>query len=515
MAPSRGKGKARATPARDAPAGPSRRTPRATRRTKSDTPDVYQDMLAEAAVTGPDAPVDRPPKRRRVATSVTLPSPQKQPNGKARQTEHEDSGTPLATHQQTVEESTDADSDERDFAFEDVDLTTPTTGPLHSTAIQAVSISLTHPSTTPSRPAHTKRKGPASLADKAHRLLLHKAHLLCLLGHAIYANSWCNDETVHRNLEPVLGERTKVLLRARMRGRESQFDRDAMFMDGLAQSVEVWRGRFRVTAEGMMRRGALGAEGDVEAGGEVAGVGEVVDRAAFVRGSKRLMGTQDLGNQLFCALLRSVGVEARMVSSLQVTPLSSTPVKSTPQKPVKRTVYASHAAAHADHSASEHSDTSIRSSRSLGGIPSARQRLGQPSFATSPSATTVPPPPAEQSRRHVRKLAYPVFWTEALNPAYQKWTPADPVVTGTHNKPAKLEPPASYAPNQLTYALAFSPDGSARDVTRRYTRAYNAKTRRARVESTAGGAGWWDKILRFFHRTRGGEGWRDREQIED
>ncbi|KAJ4293950.1 hypothetical protein N0V88_005464 [Collariella sp. IMI 366227] len=63
-----------------------------------------------------------------------------------------------------------------------------------------------------------------------------------------------------------------------------------------------------------------------------------------------------------------------------------------------------------------------------------------------------------------------------------QWHPVDPFVTNTQWKP-KSSNPASDTQNILTYAIAFSPDGSARDVTRRYAKAYTSKTRKSRVDN--------------------------------
>ena len=94
--------------------------------------------------------------------------------------------------------------------------------------------------------------------------------------------------------------------------------------------------------------------------------------------------------------------------------------------------------------------------------------------------------------------AYPVFWVEAFNPARQKWVPVDPLATRTVAKPSKLEPPASDHLNDMTYVLTVDERGAIRDVTRRYAKAYNAKTRKSRVESTRGGELWINKALRLF-----------------
>lgn len=97
---------------------------------------------------------------------------------------------------------------------------------------------------------------------------------------------------------------------------------------------------------------------------------------------------------------------------------------------------------------------------------------------------------------------YPVFWVEAFNPAYDKWIAVDPAATNTVAKSIKLEPPASYDPNQLSYVVAVEEDGTMRDVTYRYAHAYNAKTRRLRVESIEGGERWWKAALKPFRRSQ-------------
>ena len=103
-------------------------------------------------------------------------------------------------------------------------------------------------------------------------------------------------------------------------------------------------------------------------------------------------------------------------------------------------------------------------------------------------------------RKKFRESAYPVYWVEAFNAAIQKWIPVDPIVTNTVANPAKLEPPANDADNGMSYVMAFEDHGVARDVTRRYARAFNSKTRKTRIESTPGGEKWWTGILNFYGR---------------
>ena len=50
----------------------------------------------------------------------------------------------------------------------------------------------------------------------------------------------------------------------------------------------------------------------------------------------------------------------------------------------------------------------------------------------------------------------------------------------------------------MSYVLAFDESGAAKDVTGRYAKAYHAKTRKSRVETTPGGEEWWGKVLGYY-----------------
>ena len=63
----------------------------------------------------------------------------------------------------------------------------------------------------------------------------------------------------------------------------------------------------------------------------------------------------------------------------------------------------------------------------------------------------------------------------------------------------------------MSYVVALEDDGSARDITRRYVKAYNAKTRRERVEMTNNGERWWRRVMRMYRRPHH----MDRDQLED
>ena len=117
----------------------------------------------------------------------------------------------------------------------------------------------------------------------------------------------------------------------------------------------------------------------------------------------------------------------------------------------------------------------------------------------------------EISRKSIRESKYPVYWVEVFNEAMQKWVPVDPLVTRTIAKPSKFEPPAGEPENHMSYVIAFEDDGFARDVTRRYTKAFNAKTRQDRVEVTNGGEQWLRRVMKMYRRPDP----LDRDQVED
>lgn len=108
------------------------------------------------------------------------------------------------------------------------------------------------------------------------------------------------------------------------------------------------------------------------------GVETIVSKEDFRKQSKTMQGSRDFGAQLFCALLRSVAVETRLVCSLQAIPFTGTvkgfnPVETSP----KYIVISSD-----DHDGS--SDDKSRSQTPATSTPPPRlRRIGQPQFTPS------------------------------------------------------------------------------------------------------------------------------------
>ena len=347
----------------------------------------------------------------------------------------------------------------------------------------------------PSR--HQLKRKPITAADKKLRIEIHKMHVLCLLSHMSLRNLWCNDVNVQKSLRHVLSKRVVSLFH--LDGTSSQHKRSAAFTDGLGQAMTVFRNRFNITARGMSR--AIWAESvDAIADLEIPDDLDLpMQRSDFQDAATVLAASRDVGAQLFCALLRGIGVEARLVCSLQVLPFSRNTNLRQPSASVLPMISYEHGLLSHDLADKDESSDPKNTLGATGG----RNRFEKPSERSRPSATA-------KSRNRIIESSYPVYWIEAFDEAQQKWIAVDPLVTKTVGKPSRLEPPASDLENHLTYVVAFEDDGSARDVTQRYTKAFNAKTRKERIEVMPQGDKWWKRTMRLFRKQRYG-----RDQIED
>ncbi|KAL5341355.1 hypothetical protein BJX70DRAFT_396074 [Aspergillus crustosus] len=448
-------------------------------------PEVYREMLAEAdARETPSSENDRPSKRFKPAgyrantgqASVVEPGSEDAPTGET-----------VDRKLQTVYNSP-SESEESDMEWEEVDIQqNALPGPASSvTVTDDAPLQITLGQHADQKRKVVRRK-PLTAAERKIRLDIHKTHLLCLLCHVQRRNLWCNDEEVQGFLKRTLSKH----IRSQLNPPEDkpQHTRSAMFLDGLNQAGDIFFKRFQITCPGL-RRAHWANDSDAlrrKTEGIMSEAEVFLSREDFRKQAKTMQGSRDLGAQLFCALLRSLAVEARLVCSLQPLPFSGA-TRDIPATPEPQAIVISSD----DHDSMTDGQTKSDVSTKLTPI----RRLGRPSFKPTRMQSTASARPATPTR----ESSYPVFWVEAFNEAFQKWVVVDPMVTKTLAKPHKLEPPLTDPYNMLSYVVAFEEDASARDVTRRYTKAFNAKVRKNRVESTKNGEAWWDRVLRHFEK---------------
>ena len=299
---------------------------------------------------------------------------------------------------------------------------------------------------------------------------------------------------------------------------KSQFQHSRSFMDGLTQASEAFRGAFKITARGMGRSRWADSSETLALFQPPDDIDLPIQVTDFHDAANGLEGSRDIGAQLFCAMLRSAGVDARLVCSLQPLPFQPSQmvdlhqVKHRAQKsvqsrvPVKKVEKESEVGP-VDDGPDAAKAATFHGKRSLSpAIELLSTRSKQSALVEGSEILTK----AEQ-RKPIRESKYPIYWVEAFNEAVQKWVPVDPLVTKTIAKASKFEPPAGESENNMSYVIAFEEDGSARDVTRRYVKAYNAKTRRERVEMTNNGERWWRRVIKMYIQPHG----LDRDQLED
>jgi xeroderma pigmentosum group C-complementing protein len=269
-----------------------------------------------------------------------------------------------------------------------------------------------------------------------------------------------------------------------------------------------WRKRFTVTAPGLRKKGYMPLKrlrddirawaknhNDDEEFGE-----RIEDRAAFRKMAKKCEGSRDVGAQLFVALLRGLGLETRMVANLQPIGLGNSKAEEADPKRTKKEK-SDQAAADAKEQA-EDTPTKAKSA-SIVEKPltpsgknvarkSTRGGKAEPidldasdsSLSDMPSEgdddvsvidVTPATPQRKPTRKYDRDLAFPSYWTEVCSPVSHKYIPVDPIVLSTiasnDELLATFEPrgkKAEISKQVIAYTIAFSSDGSAKDVTVRY-----------------------------------------------
>ncbi|KAI1003634.1 DNA repair protein [Podosphaera aphanis] len=489
-------------------------------------PDVYQEMLMDALPLQARSST-RPLKQQKTGRStrkglgledltkrdVAVPDDSLSPHAKVDSdalTSQSSSSVlptpppPPPPPQQTAYEDFDEDSEDSDYDWENVELDVNSAS---KSASKDLELTLSH--SLPPQPKRGRRA--VNKADRLIRLGIHKMNILCLLSHLHRRNNWCNDPCVHNSLEPLLSEKLQRFLLPS--SSLSQFGRTESLKRGLDEISVLWKTRFSITESGMKRALWSDDTSKLKDFHLPEDVDSVNDLKSFRAAATELKGSRDVGAQLFCALLRSAEVETRLVFSLQILPFKV-------GGPLRTNIPSVKPRTNSENQRQDCPSTVGTQCLSPGSnqpliskpYPPVARRLGHPNAAdyNLPEISNPQKPMPKIKQKEIKESPYPVFWVEVFDEAHQKWLAVDPLVTQTIARPRRLEPPASDQRNSMTYVIAIDKDGYARDVTRRYVKAYNGKTRKGRVESTSGGDRWWTKTMRSFSR-----GWySDADQIE-
>lgn len=299
-----------------------------------------------------------------------------------------------------------------------------------------------------------------------------------------------------------------------------------------------WKSKFKITAPSLRKRGylspaTLGAE--IKAWKETPEhpdtFGERIGNVeAFREVARKCQGSRDVGEQLFTALLRGLGIEARMVVSLQPAGFGFSQaeegkaknldkLKDAVQKPVATLAKASPANGKPPQRAAKR-----KSKNASGDSLSDDSDLSSVISISSDTDDNKPVKKSPKRRDYSEELPYPTYWTEAISNLTHTPVSVSPlprVLIASASSPEKLQDfyargaPADKARQVLAYLIAFSSDGTAKDVTTRYlpkrqwpgrTKGFRMPIERIPIHNKRGKVkrweewDWWKSVLRPYAR---------------
>ena len=394
------------------------------------------------------------------------------------------------------------------------------------------------------------KKGP-SKQQKEVRANAHKAHVQLLLFHNAVRNAWACDITVQQTLvqqlpsqikkevdkwrrasglvevEPVAKHSPRKNKKGKQKKKtnpreERDWGRPSTKLeagkadmsngDPLISLMKVlsayWKKRFAITAPGLRKRGygpkiqlqqhirsfnesKKTGRHDIERHGEV-----IRDIREFRKVAEKCEGSRDVGAQLFTALVRGLGIESRLVASLQPVGFGFTKFEDMiPRKPTTTVQKLDSDTSEEDEEPPQRKPTAVRkpgSSKKATNRHSLHQGKGKQNTPINLESDeenidmeedddvidVTPVMPKQRPAKYDRDMPVPIYWTEAISPVTSKAYPVDPLVL---SKPvATLEEDLCvFEPKGvllervrvvIAYVIGYSSDGTAKDVTVRYLR---------------------------------------------
>ena len=272
-----------------------------------------------------------------------------------------------------------------------------------------------------------------------------------------------------------------------------------------------WRQKFIVTAPGLHKVGYMTlqriddeikswrVESEVKRHGE-----RIPDKAALKKLAEEMEGSRDVGAQLFASLLRGLGFECRIVVSLQPVGFGWSKNEDAPELRERKAKAKEDVTPESD---TDNSDAATPAARRMSSAksksatpgrksanPNTKTPLSNQAGITKDMPIDMSPDEAEDTedesdddsvieisketkkRKYYEKGLAPNYWVEVLSPITNTWLSCspffatDPVATSP-DLLARFEPrgvKADKAKQVFCYVIAYSSDGTAKDVTVRY-----------------------------------------------
>lgn len=258
-----------------------------------------------------------------------------------------------------------------------------------------------------------------------------------------------------------------------------------------------WRKRFTITAPGLRKQGYKTLprlEAEIEAFKsnpyDAEKHGERLESIQDFRNSaNNCEGSRDLGLQLFTALIRGLGLEARLVASLQPIGFGWGKVEEAtvnepntldgPHLGRDTVITPSDKGATTSLQKAQRRDSKLNGQRGNHQNTVENGNLARSSLSDDESVVEVIPPGALENGKKLydQDIQFPTYWTEVISPIRSEIYAVDPhvlcppVISTSQEHLALFEPRGAHADKAkqvFAYVIAFSSDGTAKDVTRRY-----------------------------------------------
>lgn len=424
-----------------------------------------------------------------------------------------------------------------------------------------------------------KKKAPGKL-ERQIRTVTHCLHVQFLLFHNLIRNAWVCDKELHKILVEQLPTQVKEqvelwkrdscleavtpLKLARRRGKKGSrqlrqgmddvrgqrewgipAERQELGVPNMTRGDPIlklmkylaayWKKRFRVVVPGLRKQGYKSLEILAE---ELASFrnhehqperhGErILGLEEFRECARRAEGSRDVGAQLFTALVRGIGIEARMVASLQPVGFgwSKTEEASKKKREIKvpnttLEVSTGEECTSEEKSEVDKSDDKATVRKKFRNTKISEAKIWRPTSQLSGTAgkpqvildssdsglsrlqsssddddsvidVTASKSKPKFSMPHDEDLFVPNYWTEVISPLTHKVFPVDaivlmPSVISNPDQLACFEPRGTKAKKALQvfgYVIGYSSDGTAKDVTTRYLKRHGwpGKTKGVRM----------------------------------
>ncbi|ODV83317.1 hypothetical protein CANARDRAFT_189091, partial [[Candida] arabinofermentans NRRL YB-2248] len=327
------------------------------------------------------------------------------------------------------DESDEIDSDE----FEDVSLDVPPDHNFDYHTSNDITVTLNKQPL-----GKKKQKKKVSVVTGEERIFRRTLHMLCLfamVGHGVCRNSWCSSVTLltklRKSVPKKLLEECSSYRKLQTMPNVTVQTKTRKLLDLLRKLMVYWYDSWMIksTSPCLYKKSwaeIMDHDKSINS--------ETITRAKFQSMIKNRRGSRDISAQGFVALLRSLGLPARLVFSIQPPDFTNLSI-----------------------------------------VPNKEDELAK----------------SEESK-------YPVFWCEVWDKDSKKFITIDPIVTKyieMVSSKSKLEPPSTNLRNNAFYVVGFDRLGGARDITRRYSENYNAKVRKKRITRERKGEEWYEALL--------------------